>query len=187
MIGYLNGTVLKKTDKDLILNLGNIGYTLHCPKKDLAETFEGSEKSFFIHHIIREDASDLYGFANYSELTFFKQLIAINGIGPKAGLEIINMDPEKVKAAILNEDTAFICKTPGVGPKSAKRLILELKDKVTTSKIEDIENYSSGDGEAAEALTRLGYQRYEINRILKEAPKDLKNSEELITYFLKNI
>ena len=187
MIAYLKGQILKKTDKEIIIDTGNIGYLVKSSKNLLSEIGDEEEIELFIHSHIREDAFDLYGFRSYKELTFFKILISINGIGPKVALEILTFPQEKIKAAIANEDSAFICQVPGIGAKTAKRIILELKDKIELEpdrlykKIEQNMN-----DEVIDALTKLGYQKQEISKILQNLPKEIEKTEEVITYFLKH-
>lgn len=185
MIAYLKGKILTKTPKGIILDTGNIGYFVHLSKPALENSLEHGE--FFIHTHVKEDSLDLYGFLTKQDHDFFELLITINGIGPKVGLEILSQNSEKVKNAILNEDEAFIRKIPGIGPKTAKRLILELKDKVVP---ENLEAYTKVDTEAhndvIEALTRLGYQKHDITRRIKDLPQEVVGIEEIITYFLKN-
>jgi len=184
MIAHLIGKNIKKTDRGIILSTGNVGYFIHLNKKVNSTTEEGKEYQFFIHTQVREDAFDLYGFGEYEELLFFRNLISINGIGPKVALEILNAPTEKVKQAIIDSDVDFIKKIPGIGPKTAKRIILELKSKVEISELEQIAE--SSDQEAVEALIGLGYQRKHINQALSKLPEQIIKTEDIITYFLKN-
>lgn len=191
MIAYLKGSILKKTDKDLILDTGNIGYRLFTTKKLLSEVSENDELEFFIHSHIREDTFDLYGFQSSEELNFFQKLISVNGIGPKVALEIMSTNANKIKSAIINEDLAFICQIPGIGKKTAQRLILELKEKI---EVDDLENLSREHGhidvsaheEVIDALNKLGYNKGEILQTLKKLPTKITATEEIITFFLKN-
>lgn len=186
MIAHLKGKILKKIDKAVIIDTGNIGYLVNLSAPNLGTTEEGTEQQFFIHSQIREDAFDLYGFKNYEELTFFKSLISINGIGPKVALEILGFPSEKIKAAIVNDDAAFICKIPGIGQKTAKRIILELKGKIEVESLN--QEYQSGElnNDALDALMKLGYQRHHISKTLQSLPEEIIEAEEIITYFLKN-
>lgn len=215
MIAYLKGTILKKTEKGIILDTGNVGYLVYVPATLLANLQENSRKTsevpstgknskhqdhyqieLFIHSNIREDAFDLYGFSTYSDLTFFKTLISVSGIGPKSALEILSNDTNKIKAAILNEDSAYLCKIPGIGQKTAKRLILELKNKIEIDDISSLGNSSNfsklasnseAHPDAIDALIRLGYQRHQVTKTLRGIPVEITKAEEVITYFLKNI
>ena len=192
MIAYLKGKVLKKIEKGIILDTGNVGYLVHPPATLLRDLKESQDLELFIYSNIREDAFDLYGFATYSELTFFKTLLSVSGIGPKTGLEIMNSDVQKIKMAILNEDHNYIRKIPGIGEKTAKRMILELKSKIEVEDIKDLGNSSKSNADsdphpdAIDALLRLGYQRHQVTKTLREMPTAITEAEEVITYFLKN-
>jgi Holliday junction DNA helicase RuvA len=189
MICFLEGEILKKTPKAAICLTNQVGYKIHLNSKNLEKLQTGNTHQFYIHSHIKEDCFDLYGFESFEELEFFKQLININGIGPKVGLEILNQDSEKVKKAIYCEDVDFIKKTPGIGPKTAKRIILELKGKV------DLQNLTREHGsvkekvsqkmqEALDALNNLGFKNHEVRKIIGDS-EQFKNAEEIITYFLK--
>lgn len=194
MIAYLKGNVLKKIEKGIILDTGNVGYLVHPPAALLDSLKETQSIELFIHSNIREDAFDLYGFANYNDLTFFKTLLSVSGIGPKTGLEIMNSDIQKIKLAILNEDHGYIKKVPGIGEKTAKRMILELKSKIEMEDISALGNSSNSKSstssdphpDAMEALLRLGYQRQQVSKTLRGMPTEIIEAEEVITYFLKN-
>ena len=182
--------IIKKTTKGIILKTNKIGYFLFLTKNTQKTLKENKTISFYTHHQIKEDISDLYGFKEYNELEFFKQLISINGIGPKVALETLNEGLKKIKTAIAQSDEKTICQIPGIGKKTAQRLILELKDKIEISDIGSIkqiktENTKEHD-EAKDALLKLGYQRNHITNALKTIPKTLTTAEEIIKYFLKN-
>lgn len=187
MIAYLSGEIIRKNEKSIIINTGNIGYLVHV-NKNIISTIDDKNAELFIYSHIREDAFDLYGFSNFEELEFFKQLISVNGIGPKAGLEILNTDIENIKSAIINEDIAFITKTPGIGKKTAERLILELKNKITTSTLIRTHNNieSNINDDIIEALTNMGFTRQAITKTLEKLPKSIKKENEIISFFLKN-
>lgn len=193
MIAYLKGNVLKKIEKGIILDTGNVGYLVHPPAALLESLKESQAVELFIYSNIREDAFDLYGFENYNQLTFFKTLLSVSGIGPKTGLEIMNGDVQKIKLAILNEDHNYIKKVPGIGEKTAKRMILELKSKIEMEDISGLGNSSNKSSsssephpDATEALLRLGYQRQQVTKTLRSMPTEIIEAEEVITYFLKN-
>ena len=188
MIAYLQGQIISRDEKNVILKCGQVGYDVFCTKEFISKIRESEEVEFFVHTHIREDCMDLYGFESKDQLIFFKQLITINGIGPKAALEILNFEVEKVKLAIINEDLAFITKVPGIGKKTAQRMIIDLKNKL---EVNFNENYSPSLGidtekEVMEALIGLGYQRKHIKMRLGDLLSKSSNTEEIITYFLKN-
>lgn len=193
MIAYLQGTVLKKFEKKIILLTQDIGYAVQTSKSINEALTEGQKAKFFIYHNIREDSSDLYGFESPEDLDFFEQLISINGIGPKVGLEICNIPSDQVKSAIFNEDEKFICKIPGIGQKTAKRIILELKGKISIDKLTSLEHKHQGispnnaNDDVISALEKLGYQRRVILSILEKMPQEISTDEEIITYFLRSV
>lgn len=185
MIAHLKGIVLKKESRGIIVSTGNIGYFVYLTPTALAEIEEEKEAEFFTHHHVKEDHSDLFGFTKYEDLQFFQQLISVSGIGPKLALDILTFPQESVKSAILNEDDAFICKIPGIGKKTAKRMIIDLKDKITVAEIREYKGIDTHP-DATDALIKLGYQRKEIIKTLENLPKELIEAEQIITYFLKN-
>jgi Holliday junction DNA helicase RuvA len=191
LIAYLTGTVQKKLEKAIILNAGAVGYLVHVIPPVIEKISEGANAEFFIHTKVREDDISLYGFETYQELTFFQTVLNVNGIGPKLALEILSHNPIKVKTAILKGDIAALSKIPGIGKKTAERIIVELKSKVDMVDI-DLDRTQQPleeevNDEAVEALIGLGYQRYEVVKTLKNIPTTVKSTEEIITYFLRNV
>ena len=189
MIAYLKGQVLKKIGKSAIINCNNVGYAVNLTLSTLETLTEKKETELFIYTKVREDDISLYGFTTTDHLDFFKDLLSVNGIGPKSALEIMNFDLNKTKTAILQENKAFLTSIPGLGKKTAERLILDLKGKITPpelmSGIEESDLQTKFE-DAISALSGLGYQRFEIVKVLKSTPPELTSTEELITYFLKN-
>lgn len=193
MIAYLQGTIQKKILKGVILNVNGVGYQVSVPLPYLEKIKEQQNIELYIHTKVREDDISLYGFETLSELEFFKMLLNVNGIGPKHGMEILSLQPDKVKAAILGADTAFLSKIPGIGKKTAERIIVELKNKISVKDIAlaDMKTASPEEVQIAEdamlALQNLGYQRFEISRVLKKIPANVQSTEEIITFFLQNV
>ncbi len=188
MIAYLKGKIIHKDLSSIIVENNGIGYLVNLPKTLQEKAQLNSTDSFFIYTKVREDDISLFGFASSEELDFFKTLISVNGIGPKTALEILSNDSNQIKNAIVQENAAFLSKIPGIGRKSAERLIVELKNKVQPSELQIIsDSLEAKLEEVMSALIGLGYQRSEIYRVIKAAPAELTESEELITFFLKNI
>ncbi|MFA5820880.1 MAG: Holliday junction branch migration protein RuvA [Candidatus Gracilibacteria bacterium] len=183
MIAYLHGKIQAKSPKSIILSTGNIGYAVHLTKNLLATVQATDELSLFTHQQFREDASELYGFLTFEELTFFKQLISIKGIGPKVSMEILNLPQEKIINAVLNEDFAFISKIPGIGKKTAQRIVLEMKGELTKPINKETPEVQT---DAEKALIKLGYNRHQIRQGLNQLPSEITVTEEIITYFLRN-
>ena len=192
MIAYLQGSIKKKLPKSIILDTGNIGYLVHLPTPLLEKTVEKEMIELFIYTRVLEDDISLYGFLSVAELEFFKMLLNVNGIGAKTALEILSADIQKVKNALLTSDITFLTKVPGIGKKTAERLIIELKSKITMEDIDITRLHSSIEEtkiseDAVLALTNLGYQKFEIYRVLKNTPDTIKKVEDIITFFLRNV
>lgn len=189
MIAYLKGTVLQKVTKGIVINTGSIGYLVNITS-NLWDTLSiEDEIELFISTRVREDDISLYGFKKSNEIDFFKQLINVNGIGAKMAMEILSSDQNKVKKAIVNGDIAFLCTISGIGKKTAERIIIELKSAIDLNNISDLSTTTSNkeNFEATDALLNLGYNKYEINRILKDLPENISKTEDIITYFLRNV
>jgi holliday junction DNA helicase RuvA len=188
MIAYLKGKIIQKNKQSLVIANDFIGYETHVSKPLHEKAKIGSTLELSIYTKVREDEISLYGFAEAEELEFFRDLISVNGIGPKIALEILSSNIEQIKTAIIQENAAFLSKIPGIGKKTAERLIVELKNKVTPKDLASLPpDLDSQFEEVISALNSLGYQRGEIYKVLKTVPADIKTTEEIITYFLRHI
>lgn len=176
MIGRIKGYLIEKTPPFILLDSQGVGYEIEVPMTtffDLPE--EGSEIILLTHLVVREDAHLLFGFATSSERQMFRQLIKVNGIGAKVALSILSsIQSSDLVHAINNDDTNILVKIPGIGRKTAERLVLELKDKLKNidvtqksksepSNIEDIEN----------ALMTLGYSYAQASLAIKALPDNI--------------
>lgn len=171
MIGMLRGIVWNKEAEKIILDVGGTGYLLHVPAGYYADLRQGEERVFYTYLVVREDDLILFGFKTCEEKSLFIQLLGVSGIGPKAALGILSVFTVKqVKAAIVREDHAFLTEVPGIGAKTAKRLILELKEKIKDfdTEIEDrtITNAPGSSNEALDTLLALGFSRIEAREAL---------------------
>lgn len=175
--------------KSLILQAGEVGYLVFVASRFLEKITEGQPLELYIHTRVLEDDISLYGFETFSELEFFKLLLNVNGVGAKTALEILSQNMEKVQVALVQGDVTFLSTIPGIGKKTAERLIVELKNKVSLENIERVhtalEKPVSED--AVSAIMTLGYQRFEIMRVLKRLPENTKTVEEVVTFFLRNV
>lgn len=190
MISYLKGIVVEKDAKNAItLDVHDVGYKIIVNNNLLCSLSIGDEIALFIHSHIREDEFSLFGFLTQDEVSFFKMLTSVSGIGPKTAMEIMNSPVLEVKKAILEQKTNWLTRIPGLGKKTAGRLILELKDKIKDINLDDIVLMSEANisEDVVTALMNLGYQRYHIRRVLGKAPNDLISEEELIRFFLQNM
>lgn len=173
MIGKLTGRLSgSAVQGEVLIEVGGVGYCVRTPllALDLLNSAD-AEVSLFIHTVVREDALDLYGFPTQEELSFFKQLMSVSGIGPKTALGILNVaDVSSLKRAIAQGDSTTLTKVFGIGKKSAERLVVELRDKLIQSATSaPSENGVASDAEVMEALLALGYRADEARSAIKEA------------------
>ncbi len=174
MIAFLKGDVAGIYDGQIVLEVNGIGYNVNMPQSSIDMINGLSELKVYTYLSVREDAMWLYGFLTKDDLDFFKQLIQVNGIGPKGALSILSvMSTEDLKFAILSSDAKTISKCPGIGAKTAQRIILDLKDKIDLADAFEQKLSKSGETnddlsgirkEAAEALQALGYSATEALR-----------------------
>ena len=186
MIGFLKGTVEAIYEDRVMIDINGIGFNVCMPVSQLEMLDSpGNDVKVYTYLAVREDAMQLFGFITSDCLELFKLLIQVNGIGPKGALALLSsMSTEDLRYAIMSGDSKTISKAPGIGAKTAQRIIIDLKDKVSVRDMLNV--YSTGNSsqadtmldtarsEAIEALTALGYSSSEALRAVKEsgAPKD---------------
>ena len=184
MIGAIKGIVAAlAADNCIIDTAGGVGYRVYMPSAHLAQLATGREVRVHVHTAVREDAILLYGFLSQEYYDLFELLLTVSGVGPKMALGILSaVKPDAFYLAVQNKDIKQLVKLPGIGKKTAERLLLELKDKVGSAFdaaddfTEAVEAGGSGAvAEAIEALTSLGYSNSEIMPVLKQIP----NASEL--------
>ena len=169
MIGSLRGTILEIHPTSLLLEVNGVGYVVISAPQTLSTSKVGEEKFVYIHDVVREDARDLYGFSSISEQRLFHQLIQISGVGPKVGLTVLSAgSAEDVRAAILRGDIGMLTSVPGVGKKTAQKIILELKGQLV-----DEQSVSSEDTDVIEALVSLGYGSSASREALKSVGPEI--------------
>ena len=185
MMAHSRGKVTEKFGNSLIIDVNGVGYEITVPTSDYDASLLDEEKKFFTYHSIRENAEELYGFSSLMAKKLFELLISVQGVGPKAGIAILSLaEPEEVRNAIANADTAFISKASGVGKKSAERVIVDLRDKVgipshygaTEAKFKTVEEAND---EALDALMALGFSLKEASQALGEIDKNLPTAERI--------
>jgi len=194
MIGKLSGQFGGVQDGALIVEVGGVGYAVRVPANVLAaynpstSLRANSEITLFVHTAVREDAIDLYGFPTLGELAFFKQLMGISGIGPKTALGILNVsDISTLKRSIAQGDSSALTKVFGIGKKSAERIVVELRDKVTIEISIEPGAPRSADGEVIEALMALGYSASEARLAIKQAGASTGEFKDRLTSALKHL
>ncbi len=202
MIAYLKGEIVEILEDRVILEVGNIGYNLFMPMTSVDTALHvGVEAKIYTYLNVREDAMQLYGFLTKDDLNTFKLLLSVSGIGPKAAIGVLSgMSADELRFAVLADDVKTISKAPGIGKKTAQKLILELKDKMSLQeafelKAEHVQesvdssvNISDIKKEAVEALTALGYSGADALRAVKHTEiVEGMNVEDLLKQALKNM
>lgn len=170
MIGYLKGKIISAKPTQIILDVNNVGYLIYISISTFEKISDQSEVSLYIHTYVREDALNLYGFYTEAEKEMFELLISISGIGPKVALSILSgISVEELQSAIQSENVSRLVSVPGVGRKTAERIVLELKSKVgfiETAASKGIDFTIKQ--EAVLALTTLGYNQKVADKIVRD-------------------
>ena len=200
MFAYLIGRIADISEDNLVLEVNNIGFNVKIPSgiHGLLPGL-GEEVKIHIYTCVREDSFQLYGFLTKDDLDMFRLLITVNGIGPKGGLAVLSvLSADDIRMAVLSQDAKTIARAPGIGAKTAQRVILDLKDKVSledtfvakesAAYTESLSGLTESRNEAVEALTALGYSATEALRAVKK----VENAEsmdvgELLKAALKHI
>ena len=189
MIGFLRGRLASKQAPAVVIECAGVGYEVETPMStflDLAEV--GAEVFLYTHLLVREDAHTLFGFATADEKVLFRTLLKVSGVGAKMGLAILSaMTAMDFSRCVQFEDTAMLIKIPGVGKKTAERLIIELRDKVGKGKALSIAGpanmgpaESNPRNEAIDALVTLGYKPAEVKMLLAEIDIKEQSAEDII-------
>lgn len=160
MISYLSGTILSKSKDHAIIVVQDIGYKVYIPAVILEPLILSAPITLYIHDHIREDARDLFGFTDQTDLTLFEKLISVSGVGPKMGLTVLSLGSDRVRDAISKGDVGILTSASGVGKKTAQKIILDLKGVLSEQGITAV------DTDAVEALRRLGYSAVEARDAL---------------------
>jgi Holliday junction DNA helicase RuvA len=188
MIATLSGKLIHKSADGSIIEAAGVGYHLVMPTPDLASLPAlGEEVRVYTFLQVKDDAMKLYGFENPAKKDIFIDLIGVNNIGPKAALAILShLTPDELETAIVNEDIGLISTTPGIGRKTAQRLVLELRESIGKSATANNDATDSPLGQAREALMNLGYGADEASRSLREAEPG-QTVDWYIKYALKRL
>ena len=199
MIGRLRGELVYKRPPQLMLDVGGVGYELEAPMSTFYELpAMGAPVTLFTHLVVREDAQVLYGFARELERGLFRSLIKVTGVGPRMGLAILSgMDARRFAQCIEQEDENALIRVPGIGRKTAQRLIIEMRDRLDGlgSGLPTASGTAPGPGggddgalaDAISALVALGYKPADANRMARAADDGAKTSEEIIRGALRSV
>ncbi|BFT30881.1 Holliday junction branch migration protein RuvA [Alteromonas sp. D210916BOD_24] len=203
MIGRIRGTLAEKQPPEILVDVAGVGYEIHMPMTSFYQLpAVGEEVVVYTHFVVREDAQLLFGFADKMERGLFRELIKANGVGPKLGLTILSgMSATQFLASVQNEDVSALVSLPGIGKKTAERLVVELKDRLAKfGKTQSIvvpppsSDLLSGSTivavndareEAQSALIALGYKPAQASKLVDSVYRDGMESEALIREALK--
>jgi Holliday junction DNA helicase RuvA len=180
MIASLKGTIALKNDNYLVVETGGIGFKVSCTKTTCAQAVVGNHISLYTHQITREDGMFLYGFEKIEERDLFIQVISVSGIGPKLGLNILSsLSAEVIQRAVMKEQDEIFSRVPGIGEKTAKKIVLMLKDKITPLLQEaGLEGIPDSDTDVLQALVGLGYSLNEAQKAVASIPRDAPDELE---------
>ena len=195
MISFVKGELAEILEGKIVVETGGLGIEINVPASVMEELPGiGEEVKIYTYFRVSEDAMSLYGFNSRRDLAMFEQLIGVSGIGPKGALSILSaMNPDELRMAIITGDDKMISTAPGIGAKTAQRVIVDLKDKVNR---DDIAGTAPAAGNAAvnsdaaeviEALVNLGYGRSEASRIVRNVASEGMDAEQMLKEALRSL
>lgn len=195
MIGRLKGNILEKNPPEILIDVNGIGYEVLCPMSTFYEIGEGISIDLHTHLHVKEDAHTLFGFITKDEKTIFRELIRVNGVGPKVALAIMShLTVASLLSAVSDEDDVLLAKTPGIGKKTAQKLIVELSDRLEKLTLSGSNNQqisarsasNPNNKQASQALQALGFKTREVEKMLSSIKDESLTTEQLIRQALQN-
>ena len=211
MIGRLSGMLAEKNPPEILIDCGGVGYEVTMPMTSVYALPEVDQQAvIYTHFVVREDAQLLYGFSNKVERKLFRLLIKVNGVGPKLALAVLSaMSADQFVNCVGHDDLSGIVKIPGVGKKTAERLLIEMRDRLKDWQVSSLtpvggngtlglsnesldENtfvhaFNNNKGDAINALVSLGYKQMQADKAVKQVYKDGMSSENIIRHALKSM
>ena len=211
MIGRLSGTLAEKFPPEILIECAGVGYEVTMPMTSIYALPELNEQAIiYTHFVVREDAQLLYGFTNKTERKLFRLLIKVNGVGPKLALAVLSaMSADQFVSCVGHEDLSSIVKIPGVGKKTAERLLIEMRDRLKDWQMTTLtpatdamprqlsteqtfvktfnDSFSNNKGDAIIALVSLGYKQAQADNAVKKIVTDGMSSEDIIRNALKSM
>lgn len=200
MIAQIRGIILEKQPPQLLVDVHGMGYEIDAPMSTFYHLPDvGHEVTLFTHFVVREDAHHLYGFFSRDERSLFRTLLKVNGVGPRLALTILSSTtPEEFVRCVLNNDTGSLVRLPGIGKKTAERLVIEMRDKLSdwcqalphegaTLASKESNGRHQALQDAISALITLGYKQQEANRMITKIDDGTAGSEELIRKALREM
>ncbi len=189
MIGYLKGKVILTTERSVILDVSGVGYEIFLPNNFLNKISKNLEYEMWTHTYVKEDILALYGFESRNDKILFTKIINISGIGPKTGLDIIGTPRETLQNAIAWNDHSLLTAIPGIGKKTAEKLLIELKS-IFEKHVEPMDIKTSSGVKSLDivgALENLGFRKENIIKVLNSMPNDINSEEEILKYALREM
>jgi Holliday junction DNA helicase RuvA len=193
MVRMVRGVVVARFKDALVVDIGGatggIGFKISVPEPTAARFAEGAAVRLHTYLQVREDALTLYGFESEEELTLFELLLTVNGVGPRVALSILStLSPDALRLALANSEPAILARVPGVGKRTAEKIVLELKDKIKApvSVVEALAQLNAVDAEVIDALVALGYSVVEAQRAVQSLPKEATTIEERLRLALSS-
>jgi len=211
VIGRLSGTLVEKFPPEILIECAGVGYEVTMPMTSIYALPELNEQAvIYTHFVVREDAQLLYGFANTTERKLFRLLIKVNGVGPKLALAVLSaMSADQFVSCVAHDDVSGIVKIPGVGKKTAERLLIEMRDRLKDWQMTTLtpatdampvqltteqtfinglnDPFRSNKGDAINALISLGYKQAQADKAVKQVYSEGMSSEDIIRYSLKSM
>ena len=179
MIASISGKVIQLTKETVIIDINGLGFEVFVPKPLLSETEAGDLLYLYTYMLVREDNISLYGFASLEEKQFFLQFLTVGGIGPKLSLSILSsLSIDNIRSAILSEKPDYFSRVPGVGKKTAQKIIIQTQGKLPDSDGLAIRSITDVDDAVVDALISLGYSVVEAQTALQTIPKDTPDDVE---------
>jgi holliday junction DNA helicase RuvA len=193
VIASLRGVLAAKGKDSVVVQTGGVGFRIFVPQSLLEQNPGiGQELTLYTHLHVRENELALYGCASEEELSLFGTLLGVSGVGPKVALAVLSaLPPDQLRAAIAQEDLAVLSRVPGIGPKTAKKLVFDLKDKIAAQMPpgEPVPAFTQADADLIAALTTLGYSVAEAQEAIRSLPREELPLEERVrlalAYFVR--
>lgn len=189
MISKLTGFISDVDDRTITLDVHGVGYEMYLSSGTLAGLLPGDTPlTVYTHMHVREQSMELFGFLSKDAKKFFELVIGVSGIGPKGALAILDIAPlSTLVAAIGSGDASYLTKVSGVGKKTAERIVIETRDKISKLGIEADARAMRDDGDALAALQALGYTLMQARDVLREIPEEIVNTNDKIRYALQKL
>ena len=187
MIRFLRGNIIDKDEKSITIDVSGVGYLVYLGANTLINTGEaGDSIQIYTYTSVKEDAIDLYKLIKTSELALFEMMLTVSGVGPKGALGIVSSEPiENLKKAIANSDSAYLTKFSGIGKKTAEKIVIELRDKLSNLVEKEYGQNVSGYDDVYLALESLGYDKREIRDVLTQIDRDIDDTGMIIKEAIK--